>query len=434
MKNIVLIADDDASIVRVLALSLTRAGFKVQTTDNARTLLKWVQSGVGHVVLTDVHMGIDNIFDFLPQLKAANPNMPLIVMSANSTVMTALKSEDSGVFAYFPKPFDLKELTVAIKRSLDEDIKDEDIKVMPKKAKKAHRIVGKSAAMQPVFQALANYRSADIPVFIRGETGSGKSLIAQLVHDMGKRAARPLVYFKDYYDLDTLLSAVNNGDMLVERVDELSQPAQSFLLSVLEANMQIEPDKRFRVIVTSTNILAEVGGFRNDLNYRLVGGIINLPSLEQRGEDIVLLAHYFLNSKQKTDRRKLSTGAITVLKTHNWPGNVRQLEVLMDAVSLKYTDMIITRALLSNILNMHRGAQAKENYDIQEICRSFFRNHEDFKEQTVHWRAMAYIEKPLIEEALRITNGNNLKAAEILGIHRNTLRAKIRGLKINISK
>jgi two-component system nitrogen regulation response regulator GlnG len=186
----ILIADDDAAIRTVLNQALSRAGYEVRTTGTAAGLWRWVQSGDGDLVITDVVMPDENAFELLPRIKKLRPELPIIVMSAQNTFMTAIKASERGAYDYLPKPFDLKELVAIVGRAMNEPKgrrpqKQEEIEGMP--------LVGRSPAMQEIYRALARLMQTDLTVMITGESGTGKELVARALHDYGKRKKGPFV-------------------------------------------------------------------------------------------------------------------------------------------------------------------------------------------------------------------------------------------------
>ena len=443
MKKNILVADDDASIRFVISKSLTRAGFNVRATDNAHTLLKWVKAGEGDVVLTDVHMEQEDIFNFIPDLKAARPDLPIIIMSANTSVMTALKSGKFGVFEYIPKPFDLSELQTTIERSLDAG-NVEKVFQTSKKQIEIGAMIGKSSAMQPVFRGISDFMSGEVPVYISGDVGTGKNLTANLVHSSGTRSGRPFIYFDEIETGASLLDLVGNGDLFIDRLEELSASRQNMLLRALEKNEMNQGGAKFRTISTSNlsySALLAANMLRPELLSHLAGGSIHLPPLHERQEDIVDLATFFINENPNlAKKRKFSPGALKLLKSNNWTGNVRELKNIVQAISLQYSDAVVSDKIVRNILRNQQKNRSHiiANSEIAEKLRNAGRallleavETTDSKDDTPYAVALAWVEKPIIEEALKITNGNNVKAAELLGIHRNTLRTKIKSLDVN---
>ncbi len=191
----VLIADDDRSIRTVLTQALGRSGYQVRCTGNAATLWRWVEDGEGDLVITDVVMPDENGLDLIPRIRRIRPDLRVIVMSAQSTLMTAVKATQRGAFEYLPKPFDLRELLSVIGRALAAppleapvpapDARDAEDQQLP--------LIGRSAAMQEIYRSIARLTTTDLTVMITGESGTGKELVARALHDHGRRRAGPFV-------------------------------------------------------------------------------------------------------------------------------------------------------------------------------------------------------------------------------------------------
>ena len=187
----ILVADDDAAIRTVVAQALSRAGYEVRTTGTAATLWRWVQSGEGDLVVTDVVMPDENAFELLPRIKKLRPELPIIVMSAQNTFMTAIRASERGAYDYLPKPFDLKELVGIVGRAMAEPRVEKD-KEAPEEIE-GMPLVGRSPAMQEIYRSLARLMQTDLTVMINGESGTGKELVARALHDYGKRKKGPFV-------------------------------------------------------------------------------------------------------------------------------------------------------------------------------------------------------------------------------------------------
>ena len=191
-KGTVLIADDDTAIRTVLNQALARAGYLPRATSNAATLWRWVSQGEGEVVITDVVMPDENAFDLIPRIKKIRPELPIIVMSAQNTLMTALTAAEKGAYEYLPKPFDLNELVAVVGRALAEPGR-KDVKPAPDSESDALPLIGRSPAMQEIYRVLARLTQTDLTVMISGESGTGKELVARVLHDHGKRRNGPFV-------------------------------------------------------------------------------------------------------------------------------------------------------------------------------------------------------------------------------------------------
>ncbi|MGB6229982.1 MAG: sigma-54 dependent transcriptional regulator [Litorimonas sp.] len=435
MKYDVLLADDDDSIRLVLSKALTRAGHTVRATDNPQTLMKWAEAGHGDIVLTDVMMDGREVFDFLPDLSQKRPKLPIIVISANNTVNTAIKSGQHRVFEYVPKPFDLDEITSAVARA------GQTVGTRRSRPQQGRGLpmIGRSAAMQPVFRAVSRYAAANLPVLIHGSVGTGKDLVARLLHDGGPRRERPFLRTTDFENTSLTLQKVNGGDLYVDEVAELSAAQQERLLAFLTESEMIPASERPRVIcATRKQLRREVaeGRFRDDLLFRINVAEIRIPALSARGRDTVELAEAFLSQASPSQNRRFSTDALEVLQRHEWIGNVRELENIVRRLAVLYSDDVITADMVlqefSKDIRTDGETDASDKFDRQLAlaCRALLDGDDAEEGQSHYQTAMGWIERPLITEALRVTGGNRAKAADRLGIHRNTLRTRIKSLDL----
>jgi len=436
MKYEVLIAEDDDSVRLVLSKALSRAGHNVRATDNPETLKKWAVGGAGDIILTDVMMGGKEVFETLPELMDARPEIPVIVISGNNTVNTAIKTGQHKVFEYIPKPFDLDEVVQAIGRAGQS--------VNPRKNRLSAELgklpmIGRSSAMQPIYRAISRFASGNLHVLIRGSVGTGKDVVAKLLHDGGPRKDRPFLRLSDFSNLSLTLQKVNGGDIYIDEIAGLSSEQQDALLALMTESENIPAGQRPRILSASRKDLRELaqeGTFRDDLLFRINVAEIRLPDLAERGDDVFELAEYFLSQETGGATRRFQSEALDMLKRHKWVGNVRELENLVRRLSLLYSDDVITadmvaEELAKDIPAERRQEEAAHLEDLLSIaCRQTLATTPEEASETPHQIALSWVEKPLIIEALRLTGGNKAKAADILGIHRNTLRTKIRALNI----
>ena len=437
MKYEVLLADDDDSVRLVLSKALTRAGHSVKATDNVETLLKWAQAGQGDIVLTDVMMGGREVFERLPDLAQARPKMPVIIISANNTVNTALKSGRHKVFEYVPKPFDLDDVTQAVTRA-GQSVNPRRNKISAELGKLP--MIGRSPAMQPVYRAVSRFASGDLPVLIQGAVGTGKDLVAKLIHDGSARKDRPFLRTTDFENTSLTLQKVNGGDIYIDEIAELSMQQQERLLAVMTESERIALSDRPRVLSATRNDLrrlAAEGHFRDDLLFRINVAEIRIPPLSARDRDIYELAENFLSSTSSAGSRRFETEALDILHRHNWAGNVRELENLVRRLAVLYSDDVITADMVlqefsKDILSERPSEdEAKMETQLELACRHLL-NSEPIEGAESHYQtALAWVERPLIVEALRLTGGNRAKAADKLGIHRNTLRTRLKTLDIS---
>lgn len=436
MKYEVLLAEDDDSIRLVLSKALSRAGHTVRATDNPETLKKWAISGTGDIILTDVMMGGLEVFETLPELMEARPDVPVIVISGNNTVNTAIKTGQHKVFEYIPKPFDLDDVVQAVGRA-GQSVNPRKNRVSAELGKLP--MIGRSTAMQPIYRAISRFASGNLPVLIKGSVGTGKDVVAKLLHDGGPRKDRPFLRLKDFSNLSLTLQKVNGGDIYIDEIAGLSSDQQDALLALMTESENIPASQRPRVISATRKdlrALSQEGLFRDDLLFRINVAEIRLPDLAERDEDVFELAEYFLSQEAGGNTRRFQSDALDMLKRHKWIGNVRELENLVRRLSLLYSDDVITVDMVSHELAKDIPVERRQEETDQlkdllsDACRQTLANTPEGAENTPHQIALAWVEKPLIDEALRLTGGNKAKAADILGIHRNTLRTKIRALGI----
>ena len=191
----VLVADDDAAIRTVVTQALTRAGYDVRAASNAASLWRWVSEGLGDVVLTDVVLPDESGFDVLPRIKAKRPRLPVIVMSARNTIMTAITASERGAYDYLPKPFDLNALVATVGQALEDSRKADQPAPQRQAAEDSDAlpIVGRSTAMQDIYRVVARMTQTDLTVMIQGESGTGKELVARALHDFSRRKAAPFI-------------------------------------------------------------------------------------------------------------------------------------------------------------------------------------------------------------------------------------------------
>lgn len=470
----ILVADDDTAIRTVLNQALSRAGYEVRLTGNAATLWRWVSQGEGDLVITDVVMPDENAFDLLPRIKKMRPNLPVIVMSAQNTFMTAIRASERGAYEYLPKPFDLKELIAIVGRALSEpkariaNLADEgELDSIP--------LVGRSPAMQEIYRVLARLMQTDLTVMISGESGTGKELVARALHDYGKRRNGPFVAVnmaaipRDLIESELFghergaftgantrasgrFEQAEGGTLFLDEIGDMPMEAQTRLLRVLQqgeystvgGRTPIKTDVR---IVAASNkdlrILIQQGLFREDLFFRLNVVPLRLPPLRERIEDLPdLIRHFFaLAEKDGLPSKKLDTQALDRMKQYRWPGNVRELENLARRLSALYPQDVITAQVIDGelappavvsgnreVTNIDNLGAAVETY----LAAHFSAFPNSLPPPGLYHRILREIEVPLLTAALSSTRGNQIRAADLLGLNRNTLRKKIRDLDIQV--
>ncbi|MEA2934790.1 MAG: two-component system, NtrC family, nitrogen regulation response regulator GlnG [Variibacter sp.] len=468
----ILVADDDTAIRTVLNQALSRAGYDVRSTGNAATLWRWTSQGEGDLVITDVVMPDENAFDLLPRIKKARPDLPVIVMSAQNTFMTAVRASERGAYEYLPKPFDLKELIAIVGRALSVPREQgpqqapDEIEGMP--------LVGRSPAMQEIYRVLARLMQTDLTVMISGESGTGKELVARALHDYGKRRNGPFVAVnmaaipRDLIESELFghekgaftganarsagrFEQAEGGTLFLDEIGDMPMEAQTRLLRVLQqgeyttvgGRTPIKTDVR---IVAATNkdlrILIQQGLFREDLFFRLNVVPLRLPPLRERSEDVPDLIRHFLSQAEKEGlpAKRLDQEALERLKGYRWPGNVREVENLARRLAALYPHELITAAAIdSELTEPVPVAHERINRDetllmaVERHLNEYFSGFPGtLPPPGLYHRILREVEYPLLSAALAATRGNQIRAADLLGVNRNTLRKKIRDLDIQV--
>jgi two-component system nitrogen regulation response regulator GlnG len=451
MDGTVLVADDDRTIRTVLTQALTRAGCKVHATSSMVTLMRWVEEGKGDLVISDVVMPDGNGLEALPRIGKHRPGLPVIVISAQNTIMTAIQAAESDAYDYLPKPFDLPDLMKRAARALDVKRRAGAVRraAEPRAAADDLPLVGRTPAMQALYRLVARIMNTEIPVLITGESGTGKSLIARAIHDFSDRRTLPFVVVSaaDLEPFDgpaAALARVRNGSLVLDEVGDFDLAAQARVVRMLDSLVESGP----RIMATSQADLTDLmerEAFRQDLYYRLNGVAVAVPSLRERVEDIPLLAEHFLDrvDREGTGGRRLGGAAMDLVRAYSWPGNVRQLENTVKRLVVTQAEEEIGRAEVELVLGNQpaiepvtgRGDGEKLSTAVAKHLRRYFDLHGGvLPPPGLYQRVLREIESPLIEIALDATGGNQAKCADLLGINRNTLRKKITDLDIRVTR
>ncbi len=476
----VLIADDDRSIRTVLTQALGRSGYQVRATSSAATLWRWVEDGEGDVVITDVIMPDENGLDLIPRIKRIRPELPVIVMSAQSTLTTAVQATQRGAFDYLPKPFDLGELLAVVDRALKQPVYAAGAAAAPKlSADDNLPLIGRSPAMQEIYRIIARLTTTDLTVMINGESGAGKELVARALHDYGRRRAGPFVAINMAaiprelieselfgHERGAFTGATNRhvgrfeqaagGTLFLDEIGDMPPEAQTRLLRVLQEGEFTtvggrQPIRANARIVAATHrdlrALIRSGQFREDLFYRLNVVPIRLPPLRERPDDIPVLAQHFLNKAQSEGLpgKTIDSAAMAMLSAYRWPGNVRELENLIRRLAALVPQPVITESILAQELAGYTIAEEPQptpgdDADTmaavveRHVARLLATIRESGEEGVLYERALAEFERPLIRMTLAEKRGNQIRAAALLGLNRNTLRKKIREHGIGVQR
>ena len=473
----ILVADDDAAIRTVLNQALSRVGHEVRVTSNAATLWRWVAAGEGDLVITDVVMPDENAFDMLPRIKKARPELPVIVMSAQNTFMTAIRASETGAYEYLPKPFDLNELLNIVNRALSEPRRpkieqraDEQAEAMP--------LVGRSAAMQDIYRMLARMMQTDLTVMITGESGTGKELVARALHEYGRRRNGPFVAInmaaipRDLIESELFghekgaftgaqnrstgrFEQAEGGTLFLDEIGDMPMEAQTRLLQGAPAGRihdrrrahadqdrcphrrrhqqgsanahQPGPVPRGSVLSAQCRAAAAAGACASAPRTFPISSAISSS-----------------RAKAKACRSKrISSGGIELMKRYPWPGNVRELENLVRRLAALYPQDEISAEIIEAELKTGEqpvvpgGAMVPDNLTIGQAAEHFLQRYfssfgGELPPPGLYQRILAEVEYPLVLASMTATRGNQIKAAELLGLNRNTLRKKIRDLGVNV--
>ena len=471
----ILLADDDSAIRTVISQALAREGHEVRTTGLAATLWRWIEDGQGDLVITDVIMPDENGLDLIPRIRKIRPELRVLAMSAQSTVLMAVKAAERGAFEYLPKPFDLAELVQTVERALVQPMPDADgPEAEQSEDGEALPLIGRSRAMQHVYRVIGRLVTTDLSVIVTGESGTGKELVARAIHDFGARRQAPFVAInmaaipKELIESELFghekgsftgatqrlagrFEQADGGTLFLDEIGDMPLEAQTRLLRVLQEGEFTTVGGRtpirvnVRIIAATHRDLGQAvrhSLFREDLYYRLNVVPLRLPPLRERTDDIADLVRHFLAQAQAQGlpAKTVEPDAINRMKRYRWPGNVRELENLVRRLTALYSEPNIGVEIVNAELADAGPSQGPRTADseslgeaIERHLREYFAAHEDeLPASGLYDRILREVERPLITLCLAATRGNQIKAADVLGLNRNTLRKKIRSLEIEV--
>ena len=460
MDGTILVADDDRTIRAVLTQALTRAGCKVRATGSIETLWRWIDEGDGDVVISDVNLPDGDGLEMLPAIKRKRKDLPVIIISAQNTVITAIKASELGAYDYLPKPFDLKKLLSKVNKALSNQGTNNNIIQQDGAVDPELPLIGSSPLMQDVYRFLARVLHTDLSTIITGESGTGKDLLAHTMHDLGPRAPLDFVRINiSSSNIDKIegtliggkedlnISPASKGSTIYfDEISEMSDETQLQLLDLLRSDVVISKNYRF---ISSSRLplqnLISQGIIREDLFYRLNVVNINLPPLRDRVGDIPDLTKHFLQQSVLSGMAKkvISTKAIQLLQNAPWAGNIRELENFINSLVVLISDEEITPNHIEENLNLIPSVNSNEldsdngklSSSVEKHIKRYFDLHGDsLPPPGLYNRILKEIELPLIALSLSATRGNQIKTSELLGINRNTLRKKIKDLDIVVTR
>lgn len=477
-KANIIVADDDMTIRLVVSEALRQEGWIVLEAEDIPELKRLVLGGQGNVVISDVIMPSGSGLDAMPELIEARPDLPFIIMSAQNTLSTAMAATGKGAYEYLPKPFDIDELVATVKKALKEKGPSSYSEI----EKDDNILIGRSSAMQDIYRTMARVVNTDLTVMITGESGTGKELVARAIHNHGPRADNPFVPVnmaaipKELIESELFghergaftgaetrtlgrFGQAKGGTLFLDEIGDMPLEAQTRLLRVLQegeyrtvgGQANIKANVRI-VAATNRNLqtMVRAGDFREDLFFRLNVVPLSLPALRERSDDIPDLADHFLRKAAESGlpQKKLTDGAKKILKSFDWPGNVRELENLLHRICALYPGNEISGTIIQQELERSTSELAGApvsmmanisggnlSQSVRQHLDQYFDYHDDeLPPPGLYQRILREIERPLIQKVLQVTQGNQVKAAELLGLNRNTLRKKIKELSISLSQ
>lgn len=452
----VLIIDDEVSLLKLLHLGLKSSDLEVSTVETAQRGLELFQSETFDVVVSDIGLPDLDGIEVLKRLKALQPEVPVIMITAHGTVASALKAMKSGAYDYIPKPFEPEELRLVIDRAMQTKRMSSDLVRLQQEVGSKYdfsNIIGTSAAIKNVFERIKKAADTKSTILILGESGTGKELLAKSIHFNSSRKNGPFVVIDCSAIPENLIESelfghtkgaftgadrakkglfeeADGGSVFLDEIGELPLEMQAKLLRVLqESTLKRVGDTKpisidVRVIAaTNRNLEEEVkaGRFRQDLFYRLNVVPLHAPALRERRDDIPLLVQHFLKKFAAASKRNtlsLDPQVMDRLRSFEWPGNVRQLENLIEQMAVMAEgDKITLKDLpppLSEGSPLEPPMIPTDSWDLKRAIEQL----------------TAYTEECMIRKALQHTNNNKTKASELLGISRRSLIYKVQDYKI----
>ena len=454
----VLLVEDDESIAIVITAALEAEGFAVTRCDSIADRDRLLAAGSFDALVTDVVLTDGDGIETLGTVRALHPHMPIIILSAQNTLDTAVRASDTGAFEYFPKPFDIDELAKAVRQAVGTgsairaEQEEAPVQSLP--------LVGRSAPMQAVYRMITRVLRNDLTVLVLGESGTGKELVAEAIHQLGHRREGPFVAVNTAaipadlieselfgHEKGAFTGAVQRhigkfeqaagGTLFLDEIGDMPMQAQTRLLRALQSGSirrvggreEVKIDAR---IVAATNKdlepLIAAGQFREDLYYRLNVVPISLPPLRERPDDIEALARHFLvlAAGEGLPRRQLTADAAALLARQPWRGNVRELRNFIYRLALLAREDVVDATALEPLLAhaVRPDAGPVTGGGMAAAVEQWLADNRP-PAGAVYNAALAAFERPLFAEVLKITGGNQLRAAQVLGINRNTLRKRL---------
>jgi len=473
----ILIIDDEDSIRFVLKKALTKEGYEVAEAKDGVSALAELKAGGYPLAFMDIKMpGMDGLA-VLGKMKEAGLDTYVIMMTAQGTMRTAIEAMKLGAFDYITKPFDVDEVILLAQRALGNRAMAEEVENLKASLRERYEvgaIVGQSQSMREIFKTVGRVAGTDVTVLITGESGTGKELIARAIHVNSRRVAGPLVVVNSAAIPQELMESelfghekgaftgaaarkvgkfekASGGTIFLDEIGDMDLSLQAKLLRALQekefervgGTETIKAD--VRIIAATHRDLQELVNdklFREDLYYRLNVVSLHLPPLRERKEDIPSLVEHFLDKTAQefgTPKKSITDKATKRLMDYDWPGNVRELEnCVKRAVVLSGSSAVLPEDVEVLMKGGKAGMRVPDDTTLEGLLQDrihcFLKKTKKLGKGDVYDSVLALVEKPLIAMALMETGYNQLKAADMLGINRNTLRKKIKELDVPLVK
>ena len=461
-KEKIILVEDDLSVSHVIITALRADGYEVESCKSIAERDALMASSTYDLLLTDVGLGEGDGISSLDTVKTTHPNIPIIIISAQNTLNTAVRASETGAFEYLPKPFDLDELVEVVGQALKPKNTE------PSMDEESLPLVGRSPAMQEVYRMIARLLKNDLSVLVLGESGTGKELVAEAIHGLGHRKSGPFIAVNMAAIPSELIEAelfghekgaftgavasasgkfeqAQGGTLFLDEIGDMPMHAQTRLLRALQSGEinrvggkgLVKLDVRI-IAATNHNFLEliEQGKFREDLYYRINVVPIELPPLRERASDIPALATHFLKLAvtEGLPHKQISQEGMNLLCHNYWRGNVRELKNVIYRLVVTGREDTLSEDAIRQILSAERGEDRveSENLEFESHIKSIVLGlMADPEKENLYAKALEKFEKPLLVEVMHHAHGNQIKAAKLLGINRNTLRKKLNEYQID---
>jgi two-component system nitrogen regulation response regulator GlnG len=476
--NRILVADDEESMRWVLSKALKKKGFTVDLARDGEEALRLIQANAYDLAVLDIKMPGLSGLELLDRVREQKGDLLVVIMTAEASMKNAVEAMKRGAYDYITKPFDLDVIDAIIEKVNRAREMTSQVTILKEELKDRYQlektIIGNSSAMREVYKTIGKVAPSDITILVQGESGTGKELIARAIHFNSKRLGKPFVALncaaipKDLLESELFgfekgaftgaterklgkFEQANNGTIFLDEIGDMPLDLQAKILRVLQekeitrtgGNQAIPVD--VRILAATNQNLEEIvrqKAFREDLYYRLNVVPIQLVPLRERKEDIPPLVEYFLHKtcmELEIPPKQCDAAAVRLLTTYSWPGNVRELENTIKRAVILSSDPLLTPVDFPS-LRVERGAEPlmDEGLSLEGIVemklRSCFTDMERMESGDIYNMVLEQVERPLIRFVLEKTRGNQVRAADVLGINRNTLRKKIQDLGVEVKR